>query len=154
MEILGQYGNLTVAMPEPALLSAAKLVRGDPRDVEDACYNFKGRFLAGLRFLQDDGLEPSQCIIWRWQSAVVGQDRPILLHVRTSAVPPLASIGAVIRRVAMGQTAIYAVQQIPTTERKRSPSASRIWGLPHFIIFTRAARRCRAPMPGIREFTG
>ena len=33
VEILGQYGNLTVAMPEPVLLSAAKLVRDDPRDV-------------------------------------------------------------------------------------------------------------------------
>src|SRR6266852_4880474 len=34
VEILGQYGQLTVAMPEPALLSAAKLARGDPRDIE------------------------------------------------------------------------------------------------------------------------
>ena len=45
VEILGQYGNLTVAMPEPALLSAAKLVRGDPRDIEDVAWWVKERAL-------------------------------------------------------------------------------------------------------------
>ncbi len=45
VEILGQYGSLTVAMPEPALLSAAKLVRGDPRDVEDVAWWVKERAL-------------------------------------------------------------------------------------------------------------
>ena len=45
LEILGRYGALTVAMPEPALLSAAKLVRGDPRDVEDVAWWVKERAL-------------------------------------------------------------------------------------------------------------
>ncbi len=43
VEILGRYGNLTVAMPDPALLSAAKLVRGDPRDIEDVAWWVKER---------------------------------------------------------------------------------------------------------------
>lgn len=38
LDILGQYGALTVAMPKPALLTAAKLVRGDPRDIEDVAW--------------------------------------------------------------------------------------------------------------------
>jgi hypothetical protein len=38
VEVLGQYGNLTITMPEPALLSAAKLVRGEPRDIEDIAW--------------------------------------------------------------------------------------------------------------------
>jgi hypothetical protein len=46
IEILGKYGALTVAMPEPALLSAAKLVRGDPRDIEDVAWWAKERALA------------------------------------------------------------------------------------------------------------
>jgi hypothetical protein len=45
VEILGQYGKLTVAMPDPALLSAAKLVRGDPRDIEDVAWWVKERAL-------------------------------------------------------------------------------------------------------------
>lgn len=45
MEVLGQYGNLTVCMPEPALLSALKLVRGDPRDIEDVAWWVKQRAL-------------------------------------------------------------------------------------------------------------
>jgi hypothetical protein len=45
VEILGRYGNLTVAMPEPALLSAMKLVRGDPRDIEDVAWWVKERAL-------------------------------------------------------------------------------------------------------------
>jgi hypothetical protein len=44
-EILGQYGKLTVAMPEPALLSASKLVRGEPRDIEDVAWWVKQRAL-------------------------------------------------------------------------------------------------------------
>jgi hypothetical protein len=32
-------------MPEPALLSAAKLVRGDPRDIEDVAWWVKKRAL-------------------------------------------------------------------------------------------------------------
>jgi hypothetical protein len=32
-------------MPEPALLSAAKLVRGDPRDIEDVAWWIKERAL-------------------------------------------------------------------------------------------------------------
>jgi hypothetical protein len=38
VEVLGEYGALKVAMPEAALLSAAKLVRGDPKDVEDVVW--------------------------------------------------------------------------------------------------------------------
>ena len=46
VEILGRYGMLTVAMPVPALLSAAKLVRGDPRDIEDVAWWVKARALS------------------------------------------------------------------------------------------------------------
>ena len=46
VEVLGQYGSLTVVMPEPALLSAAKLVRGHPRDVEDVAWWVKERALS------------------------------------------------------------------------------------------------------------
>ena len=45
VEVLGRYGALTVAMPMPALLSAAKLVRGDPRDIEDVAWWVKERAL-------------------------------------------------------------------------------------------------------------
>ena len=45
VEILGEYGVLTVAMPEPALLSATKLVRADPRDIEDVAWWAKERAL-------------------------------------------------------------------------------------------------------------
>lgn len=46
VEVLGQYGVLTVAMPAPALLSATKLVRGDPRDVEDVAWWVKERAMS------------------------------------------------------------------------------------------------------------
>jgi hypothetical protein len=45
VESLGQYGNLAVVMPAPALLSAAKLVRGKPRDIEDVVWWIKERAL-------------------------------------------------------------------------------------------------------------
>jgi hypothetical protein len=45
VEILGEYGMLKVAMPDAALLSAAKLVRGAPRDVEDVTWWIKERAL-------------------------------------------------------------------------------------------------------------
>lgn len=45
VEVLGQYWNLTITMPEPALLSAAKLVRGEPRDIEDVAWWVKKRAL-------------------------------------------------------------------------------------------------------------
>ncbi len=45
LEILGEYGALKVTMPDAALLSAAKLVRGDPRDVEDVTWWVKERAL-------------------------------------------------------------------------------------------------------------
>ncbi len=45
VEVIGKYGALTVAMPEPALLSAVKLVRGDPRDIEDVAWWIKERAL-------------------------------------------------------------------------------------------------------------
>jgi hypothetical protein len=45
IEVLGRYGALTVAMPAPALLVAAKLVRCEPRDIEDAAWWIKERAL-------------------------------------------------------------------------------------------------------------
>ena len=45
VEVVGEYGVLTVTMPEPALLSATKLVRGDPRDIEDVAWWAKERAL-------------------------------------------------------------------------------------------------------------
>ena len=45
VEVLGQYGSLTVVMPDPTLLSAAKLARGDPRDIEDVAWWVKERAL-------------------------------------------------------------------------------------------------------------
>ena len=45
VDILGQYGALTVAMPAAALLSAAKQVRGEPRDVEDVAWWIKEQAL-------------------------------------------------------------------------------------------------------------
>lgn len=45
VEVLGHYGALPVIMPDPALLSAAKLVRGTPRDVEDVVWWVKERAL-------------------------------------------------------------------------------------------------------------
>jgi hypothetical protein len=45
LEIVGRYGALTVAMPEAPVLAAAKLVRGDPRDVEDVAWWIKERAL-------------------------------------------------------------------------------------------------------------
>jgi hypothetical protein len=45
LEILGEYGALKVAMPDAALLSVAKLVRGDPRDIEDVTWWVKERAL-------------------------------------------------------------------------------------------------------------
>lgn len=44
--MLGRYGALTLAMPKPALLVAAKLVRGDQRDIEDVAGWAKERGLA------------------------------------------------------------------------------------------------------------
>ena len=44
-DILGQYGALTVAMPAAALLSAAKLARGEPRDIEDVAWWIKEQAL-------------------------------------------------------------------------------------------------------------
>lgn len=46
VEVLGQFGNLTVVMPTPALLSAAKLARGEPRDIEDVVWWAKERALS------------------------------------------------------------------------------------------------------------
>jgi hypothetical protein len=45
LDILGQFGNLKVAMPAPALLCAAKLVRGEPRDIEDVAWWIKEQAL-------------------------------------------------------------------------------------------------------------
>lgn len=46
VEVIGQFGNLKVVMPAPALLSAAKLARGDARDVEDVAWWIKERALS------------------------------------------------------------------------------------------------------------
>ena len=45
VELLGQYGSLTVTMPDPTLLAAAKLVRGDARDIEDVVWWVQERAL-------------------------------------------------------------------------------------------------------------
>jgi hypothetical protein len=44
-EVLGQYGMLTLTMPPPAVLSAAKLTRGSPRDIDDIAWWVKVRAL-------------------------------------------------------------------------------------------------------------
>jgi hypothetical protein len=46
-ELIGQYGNLTVVMPPPALIVAAKLARGIESDIEDAVWWVRGRDLSG-----------------------------------------------------------------------------------------------------------
>jgi hypothetical protein len=38
VEVVGEFGNLRVVMPSPSLLVAAKLARGNARDVEDATW--------------------------------------------------------------------------------------------------------------------
>jgi hypothetical protein len=59
VEVVGRYGALTVTMPEPALLSAAKLARGDKLDIEDVAWWMKTRALelddirAAVRTLPD-----------------------------------------------------------------------------------------------------
>lgn len=45
VEVVGEFGNLRVVMPAPNLLVAAKLVRGSPRDVEDAVWWMQERAL-------------------------------------------------------------------------------------------------------------
>ena len=45
VEVVGRYGAFTVTMPEPALLSAAKLARGGSRDLEDVAWWMKTRAL-------------------------------------------------------------------------------------------------------------
>jgi|ERR1700733_6443724 hypothetical protein len=45
VEVVGEFGNLRVVMPDPSLLVAAKLVRGTPRDVEDAAWWMRERAL-------------------------------------------------------------------------------------------------------------
>lgn len=45
VEVLAQYGNLSVVMPPAALLSAERLVRGDVRDIEDVAWWVKDRAL-------------------------------------------------------------------------------------------------------------
>jgi hypothetical protein len=34
-QIIARFGNLTLAMPPPAVIAASKLVRANPRDIED-----------------------------------------------------------------------------------------------------------------------
>jgi len=45
IDVLGRFGALTLAMPKPAVLVAAKLVRGDQRDIEDIAWWAKERAL-------------------------------------------------------------------------------------------------------------
>jgi uncharacterized nucleotidyltransferase DUF6036 len=45
LDALGQYGALKVVMPAPALLSAAKLARGQARDIEDVAWWIKEQAL-------------------------------------------------------------------------------------------------------------
>jgi hypothetical protein len=50
-----QKGNLTVVMPTPVLLSAAKLVRASPRDIQDICWWMQARSIS-LRQLEQNGI--------------------------------------------------------------------------------------------------
>lgn len=45
VEVVGDFGNLRVVMPDPSLLVASKLVRGSARDVEDALWWMQERSL-------------------------------------------------------------------------------------------------------------
>src|SRR5258708_4106148 len=45
VELVGEFGNLRVVVPDPRLLVAAKLARGTPRDVEDAAWWMRERAL-------------------------------------------------------------------------------------------------------------
>jgi hypothetical protein len=45
VELVGEFGNLRVVMPDPSLLVAAKLARGTPRDIEDAAWWMRERAL-------------------------------------------------------------------------------------------------------------
>ena len=38
LEIIGRYGNLTVVMPPPEIIAAAKLVRGSEVDFQDVAW--------------------------------------------------------------------------------------------------------------------
>ncbi|ABC23404.1 DUF6036 family nucleotidyltransferase [Rhodospirillum rubrum] len=49
VETLGRYGNLTLVMPPPDLIVAAKLSRGEDRDLEDAVWWVRGRGLTEHR---------------------------------------------------------------------------------------------------------
>lgn len=44
-EVIGRFGNLTIAMPPPEYLSAAKLVRGSEVDIEDVVWWVRQRGL-------------------------------------------------------------------------------------------------------------
>ena len=44
-EVIGQYGNLTLVMPPPEVIVAAKLARGLDTDIEDAVWWVRGRDL-------------------------------------------------------------------------------------------------------------
>lgn len=44
-EVIGKYGNLTVAMPPPEYIAAAKLVRGSEVDIDDIVWWVRQRHL-------------------------------------------------------------------------------------------------------------
>jgi len=50
-----QRGLLTVVMPTPVLLSAAKLVRASPKDIQDICWWMQARSIT-LRQLEQNGV--------------------------------------------------------------------------------------------------
>ena len=51
LEVIGQYGNLTIAIPPPELIVATKLVRGSDTDIEDAVWWIRGRDLTEQQIL-------------------------------------------------------------------------------------------------------
>lgn len=59
-EVLGQYGNLTISMPPPELIVAAKLVRASDTDIEDAVWWVRGRDLTAEQIIAAIESIPSQ----------------------------------------------------------------------------------------------
>jgi hypothetical protein len=58
VEVVGEFGNLRVVMPDPAILIAAKLARGTATDVEDAAWWMRERNLTAEEILAAIGTLP------------------------------------------------------------------------------------------------
>ncbi len=52
VEIIGRYGKLSLVMPPPDLIVAAKLARGSDSDIEDAVWWVRGRDLTDEQIAQ------------------------------------------------------------------------------------------------------